>query len=131
VQSKSVLHNTGKLRSGDTDVPPTIDETQPPSASDPSQGTPDASQSENNAVKDSIDLLRQTSNMKVREFTWDKTMPFPFVVVFSHAAVTVTLKDRGLTQSGVAQGTIAVSDLPQGKSTHALPMMLKGNEVCL
>lgn len=126
MQSKHILHNTGKQGSGDADTSSaTLEKAQSSLVSDQSQGTTNPA--------GELDLQRQPTGVKVRDFTWDRTFPFPFVVVFSHAALTVTLRDRvGYAQMPVAaQGTLAISDLPQGTSTHSVVMSRgKDREVC-
>ena len=139
MQSKSILHTTGKPGSGDVDAPPTLDETQVSLVSEASLATHQVSQG-TNQVSQGISapdqtLNRQATGVEVRDFTWDATFPFPFVVVFSHAALTVTLKDKNMAQiqPAVAHGTLAVSNLPQGTSTHSVVMSMgkgKAKEVC-
>jgi hypothetical protein len=130
MQSKAILHTTGMhiFVPGD-ERPPTLDELQPSLVSEQSQGTGLLKQS----GKEASDLSKQSTGVREREFTWDKTFPFPFVVVFSHAAVTVTLKDKALTQlqPPAAQGTLPVSQLPQGTSTHSVVLSMRGKEVCI
>lgn len=129
MQSHPILHNSGRRKSGDEAQLPTLDEPQESDLPDPGSGTGPLA---DGATPGEQNLNRQATGVKVREFTWDSNTALPFVVVFSHAAVTVTLRDRVLAslQPVVAQGSIAVSDLPQGKSTQTLTMKKGGKEVC-
>jgi hypothetical protein len=81
--------------------------------------------SEHNGPVDREDLLLQQQSTlgKTRDFTWDSTFPFPFVVVFSHAAVTFHLREKGLGSRVSAEGHIGVKDLQQGTSTHTVTLM--------
>lgn len=131
MQSKPILHTTGKPGSGDVDAPPTLGESQ---LSLVSEGSQSISRLAQGVSAPEQDLQWQTTGERIRDFTWDAKFPLPFVVVFSHAALTVTLKDKTMAQMqpGVAHGTLAVSDLPQGTSTHSIAMTMKGKakEVC-
>lgn len=109
LQSKRVQHNTNK--SG----------TQSDPAAPSSVGT-DAAHGRD---------LHHTSSLKVRDFTWDSSFKLVFVVVYSHAALKIIMKDRTPLGMGPAsaEANINVGDLPQGVSRHSLPLRTKTRAV--
>ena len=64
------------------------------------------------------------------QFAWTGTR-MVFVVVFSHARVTVHFKDSGGVTSGIhSTGQFDVSSLAQGDSSHTLELFQKGKVRC-
>lgn len=109
LQSKRIQHNTNKSGTQSDPAPPS------------SVGT-DAAPGRD---------LQHMSSLKVREFTWDSSFKLVFVVVYSHAALKIIMKDRTPLGMGPAsaEANINVSDLPQGISRHSLPLRTKSRAV--
>ena len=111
MQSKRIQHNTAK-GAGTSDVP-----------------APSSIGTESTGGRD----LQHTSSLKVRDFTWDSSFKFVFVVVYSHAALKIIMKDRAPLSMGpaTAEGSINIADLSQGTTRHSIPLHTKSRTVCL